>query len=93
MQFFPRSGIRSFIASFALSCGVASSAHAQAQKLRAAYTAFASTFTTLWVGKDSGLYQKYGADMDLLYIGSITKSVQALLGGDIDALNYPKKEA
>ncbi|MGH7887298.1 MAG: ABC transporter substrate-binding protein, partial [Candidatus Binatia bacterium] len=58
--------------------------HAQTQKLRVAYTAFASTFTILWVGKDSGLYQKYGADMELLYIGSSTKSVQALLGGDID---------
>ena len=57
---------------------------AYAQKLRVAYTAFASTFTILWVGKDSGLYQKHGADMDLLYIGSSTKSVQALLGGDID---------
>jgi ABC-type nitrate/sulfonate/bicarbonate transport system substrate-binding protein len=58
--------------------------HGQAPKLRVAYTAFASTFTILWVGKDSGLYQKYGADMELLYIGSSTKSVQALLGGDID---------
>lgn len=55
-----------------------------AQKLRVAYTAFAGTFTILWVGKDAGLYQKYGADMELLYIGSSTKSVQALLGGDID---------
>ena len=71
---------------FALYCWItlASIAHAQAQKLRVAYTAFASTFTILWVGKDSGLYHKYGADMDLLYIGSSTKSVQALLGGDID---------
>jgi len=60
------------------------SADAQAQKLRVAYTAFAGTFTVLWLGKDSGLYQKYGADMELLYIGSSTKSVQALLGGDID---------
>jgi ABC-type nitrate/sulfonate/bicarbonate transport system substrate-binding protein len=58
--------------------------HAQAQKLRVAYTAFAGTFTVLWLGKDSGLYQKYGADIELLYIGSSTKSVQALLGGDID---------
>src|SRR6266498_3318644 len=55
-----------------------------AQKLRVAYTAFAGTFTILWVGKDAGLYQKYGADMELLYIGSSTKAVQALLGGDID---------
>ena len=84
MKFCLRSGIRAFIASFALLCGIASIAHAQTPKLRVAYTAFASTFTILWVGKDSGLYQKHGADMDLLYIGSSTKSVQALLGGDID---------
>ena len=62
----------------------ASSAHAQAQKLRVAYTAFAGTFTVLWVGKDAGLYQKHGADMELLYIGSSTRAVQALLAGDID---------
>ena len=55
-----------------------------AQKLRVAYTAFAGTFTILWVGHDAGLYRKAGVDMELLYIGSSTKAVQALLGGDID---------
>jgi NitT/TauT family transport system substrate-binding protein len=30
------------------------------------------------------VYQKHDADMELLYIGSSTKAVQALLGGDID---------
>jgi len=63
----------------------ATSVHAaDSPKLRVAYTAFAGTFTILWVGKDSGLYQKYGADMDLLFIGSSTTAVQALLGGDVD---------
>ena len=65
---------------------ISSRANGQAAKLRAAYTAFAGTFTVLWVGKDAGLYQKFGADMELLYIGSSTKSVQALLGGDIDIM-------
>ncbi len=55
-----------------------------AQKLRVAYTAFAGTFTILWVGKEAGLYQKHRADMDLLFIGSSTTAVQALLGGDVD---------
>lgn len=55
-----------------------------AVKLRVAYTAFAGTFTILWLGKEAGLYQKHGVDMELLYIGSSPKSVQALLGGDID---------
>jgi len=59
---------------------------AYAQKLRVAYTAFSGTFTVLWVGADGGLYRKSGADMELLYIGSSTKAVQALLGGDIDIM-------
>jgi ABC-type nitrate/sulfonate/bicarbonate transport system substrate-binding protein len=55
-----------------------------AQKLRVAYTAFAGTFTILWLGHDAGLYQQHGADMQLLFIGSSTTAVQALLGGDVD---------
>src|SRR5207237_3460529 len=55
-----------------------------AQKLRVAYTAFAGTFTILWLGHDARLYQKQGADMELLFIGSSTTAVQALLGGDVD---------
>jgi ABC-type nitrate/sulfonate/bicarbonate transport system substrate-binding protein len=55
-----------------------------AQKLRIAYTAFAGTFTVLWVGIQTGLFQKHGIEPELLYIGSSTKAIQALLGGDID---------
>src|SRR5688572_5963041 len=55
-----------------------------AQKLRVAHTAFAGTFTILWVGKESGLYQKHGVGMELLFIGSSTTAVQALLAGDVD---------
>ncbi len=57
---------------------------AAADKLRVAYTAFAGTFTMLWLGKEAGLYQKHGVDMELLYISSSPKAVQALIGGDID---------
>jgi ABC-type nitrate/sulfonate/bicarbonate transport system substrate-binding protein len=57
-----------------------------AQKLRVAYTAFAGTFTVLWIGHDAGVFQKHGVDTELLYIGSSTKAVQALLGGDIDVV-------
>ncbi|HEY7716502.1 MAG TPA: ABC transporter substrate-binding protein [Candidatus Binatia bacterium] len=63
---------------------IASIGDISAQKLRVAYTAFAGTFTILWVGKEAGLYQKHGADLDLLFIGSSTTAVQALLGGDVD---------
>jgi hypothetical protein len=65
---------------------ISRNADAQVATQRAAYTAFAAMFTILWVGKDAGLYQKFGADMERLYIGSSSKSVQAFLGGDIDIM-------
>ena len=63
---------------------LATAGAANAQKLRVAYTAFAGTFTILWVGKEAGLYQKHGVDMELLFIGSSTTAVNALLAGDVD---------
>ena len=57
---------------------------AVAEKFRVAYTAFAGTFTILWLGQQAGLYRKNGVELELLYVGSSTKAVQALLGGDID---------
>lgn len=78
------SALLAFSTFLALALACAEVLHAQ--KLRVAYTAFAGTFTILWLGKDAGLYQKQGIDMELLYIGSSTRAVQALLGGDIDVV-------
>ena len=77
-----------FIFALAVILGVStfSTKAAPAEKLRVAYTAFAGTFTILWVGQEAGLYHKNGLDLELLYIGSSTKAVQALLGGDIDIM-------
>ena len=36
------------------------------RKLRVAYTAFAGTFTILWVGHETGLYRKPGVELELL---------------------------
>jgi NitT/TauT family transport system substrate-binding protein len=73
-----------FLAIFLFFSSILNTDDTYAQKLRVAYTAFAGTFTILWVGKEAGLYQKNGADMDLLFIGSSTTAVQALLGGDVE---------
>jgi ABC-type nitrate/sulfonate/bicarbonate transport system substrate-binding protein len=70
----------------ALALSLLSVRAALAEKLRVAYTAFAGTFTILWVGHEAGLYRREGAELELLYIGSSTKAVQALLGGDIDIM-------
>jgi NitT/TauT family transport system substrate-binding protein len=73
-----------FLAVFLFFSSILNTDHTYAQKLRVAYTAFAGTFTILWLGKEAGLYLKHGADLDLLFIGSSTTAVQALLGGDVE---------
>ena len=80
-----RRSIKTVVSILALATILLSGASlASAQKLRVAYTAFSGTFAILWVGKESGLYQKHGVDMELLFIGSSTTAVQALLAGDVD---------
>jgi hypothetical protein len=63
MRFAGRPPSLFFLGLLAFASVSAGLAHAQAPKLRVAYTAFAGTFTILWVGKDAGLYQKYGANV------------------------------
>jgi NitT/TauT family transport system substrate-binding protein len=83
MKFCPERRIHLVVLIFVFSL-IGNTGVIHAQKLRVAYTAFAGTFTILWLGHDAGLYQKHGADMELLFIGSSTTAVQALLGGDVD---------
>jgi hypothetical protein len=53
------------------------------RKSSARLTAFAGI--SRFLGRKRGrLYQKHGVDMELLFIGSSTTAVQALLAGDVD---------
>jgi NitT/TauT family transport system substrate-binding protein len=56
---------------------------ARAQKIVAAYSSLSATQAVLWLGKEAGSFQRHGLDVDLIYIGTGTKMVQALVGGDI----------
>jgi NitT/TauT family transport system substrate-binding protein len=40
----------------------------------------------LWIAKDLGLFEKYGLDVNLIYIASGVVSVNALLGGSVDII-------
>src|SRR5258708_31127982 len=64
--------------------GCYASASAQSgQKLVAAYSSLSATQATLWLAKEAGAFQRHGLDVDLIYISTGTKMVQALVGGDI----------
>jgi len=53
------------------------------QKILVGYSSPSGNQSVIFVAKDAGSYQKYGLDVDLIFIGAGSKMTQALLSGDI----------
>ena len=58
-------------------------AAAPLKKYRAAFTAFAYANPPFWIAKDLKVFEKYGLDVELIYVGG-ARNMQALIGGSID---------
>jgi ABC-type nitrate/sulfonate/bicarbonate transport system substrate-binding protein len=59
---------------------------AQAQtKMTIAYSSLGPMATGVWMAKDSGAFDKYGIQADLIFISSGPVVVQALIGGDLQS--------
>src|ERR1700751_2119429 len=50
------------------------------------YASVSGTRAPLWIAQDLGLFEKYGLDVNLVYIASGVVSVNALLGGSVDII-------
>jgi NitT/TauT family transport system substrate-binding protein len=64
-------------------------ADAQEKKLdpfTISYASVSGTRGPLWIAQDLGLFDKYGLDVNLIYIASGVTSVNALLGGSVDII-------
>lgn len=64
-------------------------AAAQEKKLEPftiSYASVSGTRAPLWIARDMGLFEKYGLDVNLIYIASGVTSVNALLGGSVDII-------
>jgi ABC-type nitrate/sulfonate/bicarbonate transport system substrate-binding protein len=53
------------------------------KKHRAAFTAFAYANPPFWIAKDLKLFEKYGLDVELVYVAG-ARNIQALISGSID---------
>jgi NitT/TauT family transport system substrate-binding protein len=53
-------------------------------RLRVAYVTIASNILPMWLAHDAGLFEKYGLDVELLYVAGAAKVSEALLGGDVE---------
>jgi NitT/TauT family transport system substrate-binding protein len=59
-----------------------SAAHAQSRS-KFAYSSVGSMATAVWMAKESGAFEKYGLQTDIIFISSGPVVVQALIGGDL----------
>jgi NitT/TauT family transport system substrate-binding protein len=61
-------------------------AHAQT-KMTVAYSSIGPMASGVWMAKDSGAFERYGLQADIILITSGPISVQSLIGGDIHAVS------
>jgi NitT/TauT family transport system substrate-binding protein len=54
-------------------------------KMTIAYSSLGPMATGVWMAKDSGAFDKYGLQTDIIFISSGPVVVQALIGGDLQA--------
>ena len=55
---------------------------AQPKKIEVAYSAISATQAALWFTKEAGVFDKHGLTVNLNYVSSGTKVVQALIAGE-----------
>jgi ABC-type nitrate/sulfonate/bicarbonate transport system substrate-binding protein len=56
---------------------------AQAKKIRLAFSALAYANPPFWIAHDLKLFEKYGLESEIVYVGG-SRPIQAMLGGSID---------
>ena len=66
---------------------VSSSVAAAQTKMTMAYSSIGPMATGVWMAKESGAFDKYGIQTDILLITSGPVAVQALIGGDLHAVS------
>ena len=62
-------------------CWPALAAAQTLQKLTVGYSSPSGNQSVIFMGKDAGSYQKYGLDVELIFIGAGSKMTAAILAG------------
>jgi NitT/TauT family transport system substrate-binding protein len=68
-----------------LSSGVSAAA---AEKINASYGAISGSMAQTWVAKEAKLFEKYGLDLNLVYISGGPRSIMSLIGGSVQFVNH-----
>jgi NitT/TauT family transport system substrate-binding protein len=71
----------------------ASTQERKSEALNVAYTSATATRAPLWIAKETGLFEKYGVDVKLIYIRAGSPSISALVSGDVQVSSDPAAAA
>ena len=74
------------LASFVFCPGEGRAQERKLDSFTISYASVSGTRAPLWIAKDLGLFEKYGLNVNLIYIASGVISVNALLGGSVDII-------
>src|SRR6476660_189105 len=69
------------------------SASAGAQSLKVPFAALSPNYAPLWIADRTGLFKKYGLDVQLIYISAGSVIVPAILSGQVDIANMSSAPA
>jgi NitT/TauT family transport system substrate-binding protein len=53
-------------------------------KVRAAYVVIGGPVLPTWIAKDTGIYERYGLDVEMMLIAGLAKVAEAMIAGEID---------
>jgi NitT/TauT family transport system substrate-binding protein len=59
-----------------------------AEKINASYGAISGSMAQTWVAKEAKLFEKYGLDVNLVYISGGPRSIMSLIGGSVEFVNH-----
>jgi ABC-type nitrate/sulfonate/bicarbonate transport system substrate-binding protein len=63
-------------------------AHAAAERINSSYGAISGSMAPIWVAKEARLFDKYGLDLNLVYIPGGPRSVMSLIGNSVQFVNH-----
>src|SRR5438874_6044584 len=58
------------------------------EKVNASYGAISGSMAQTWVAREARLYEKYGLDLNLVYISGGPRSIMSLIGGSVQFVNH-----
>ncbi len=75
--------LRALLLGLCFSIVLRTGTEAQAKLLSAYISDSPSASVPAWIAKDTGIFKKYGLDIDLVFIDGSTRGIQSLLAGDL----------